>query len=73
MGEAGESEGEAMIECEECGRDTPQAMFEQPWGRELRAKCNVCGHITVEQIPKLKRYPSFGDCEYGYDAASDLD
>ncbi len=37
-----------MIECEECGRDTPQVLFEQPWGMEWRAKCNVCRHITIE-------------------------
>jgi len=42
-----------MIECEGCGRDTPQVIFEQPYGNELRAKCNVCGHITIERAERI--------------------
>lgn len=47
-----------MIECENCGRDTPQALFEQPHGKQWRAKCNVCHHITVRDYSPLGFLPT---------------
>lgn len=49
-----------MIECENCGRDTPQALFEQPHGKQWRAKCNVCHHNHSQGLFAASGLSMFG-------------